>query len=270
VQRLAVRLGELRRAEGVCLFAELVDAGPGCRPRLALLVRDTAQDAWVYAAPAGGGPAALWQRLQEAREAGEAAAGVPPEAVVIGPALAVRLAQPSTGLGLPLAALLGQPEGAANPAAAPAGWAPVRPVGEGPPLALWSPDPAGFPAQAAQALAAFLARARPAAPELAFFSLAGLEPPLRAGASFDLAVSLLAAAALKTFALRLLGFHWSSAAYLYENFLAGASQVQVDAGRIEVSLPRSPLDIVMRMGGVDGRTCAPPWLGGCEVMLRLP
>ena len=115
----------------------------------------------------------------------------------------------------------------------------------------------------------FVARARPAGPDLAYFSLLGPEAPGPDDPDLDLACSLVAAAVLRSFARRLLGFHWSSADYLYRNFMVGAGAVLATGEQLEVRLPRPPLHVVLSMTGVDGKTFRAPWLGDRPVTLRL-
>ncbi len=115
----------------------------------------------------------------------------------------------------------------------------------------------------------FAAHLRPAGPDLAYFSLLGLEALPLENPDFDLACSLVAAAVLRSFARRLLGFHWNSAEYLYQNFLVGTGSVVPSTEEVEVRLPRPPLHLVLRMTGVDGKTLRAPWLGDRPVTLLL-
>ncbi len=113
-------------------------------------------------------------------------------------------------------------------------------------------------------IARFETRAKPAAGDLdAFPPLTALDPPL------DLAVTLFARAALRAFAARLIGFEWSSAAYLRERFLSGVSVVELTPGVIDVRLAESPLKIILQMAGVDGETLVLPWLPDTLIRLRL-
>ena len=93
-------------------------------------------------------------------------------------------------------------------------------------------------------------------------------PPLEL--RFDLAWALAARNVLKAFGARLLGFGSSSVPHLWENALAGLTLVRVRGDVVEVELPRVPLDVVLRLSGVDGRTYTVPWLPDLEIRLRLP
>jgi hypothetical protein len=84
------------------------------------------------------------------------------------------------------------------------------------------------------------------------------------------ACALVARTLLRELAARWQGFGRSSAAYLWSNLLAGTSVVRVQAGRIDVELPAVPLDVVLRMSGVDGLTYTVPWLEPTAVSLALP
>jgi hypothetical protein len=84
----------------------------------------------------------------------------------------------------------------------------------------------------------------------------------------DAACSMEAERVLRAFAGRLVGFGDSSAEFLNEQFLQGLSTVRARDGRIEVELPRVPLDVILRMAGVHGATYELPWAG--KVRLALP
>jgi len=108
----------------------------------------------------------------------------------------------------------------------------------------------------------WLRRARPLAEEMRSL--------MQTGSPVDLTVMLVARATLGAFSRRLLGFAWSSAAYLYRNCLAVAAHVVEDADETVVQLTRAPLDPVLRMAGVDGQRYAVPWLGERTIRLVLP
>ena len=71
---------------------------------------------------------------------------------------------------------------------------------------------------------------------------------------------MLAQGILRTFARHLLGFAWSSPAYIYDNFLIGDSQITLTADEIRVQLPPSPLHTVLRLTGWHDTRYAVPWL----------
>jgi hypothetical protein len=77
----------------------------------------------------------------------------------------------------------------------------------------------------------------------------------------DEAASLLASAAMRGLARRLVGFEASSLTYLAANFLAADGEIRNDKA-ITVSLARMPLGMVLKMAGVSGRPFAVPWLDG--------
>jgi hypothetical protein len=75
-----------------------------------------------------------------------------------------------------------------------------------------------------------------------------------------------AAAVLAVFARGLPGFEASSPGHLARNFLAGESHVRVAGDGVEVTLPRTPLEVVLRVAGWRDSTHPVPWLRG-ETML---
>jgi hypothetical protein len=119
-------------------------------------------------------------------------------------------------------------------------------------------------------LASYLARHRPAGAELAYFALTGLDPPLVADAAFDLGWSAAARAVSRAFARHLLGFRDSSPGYLWDNFLAGLGRVRSEPGHLDVQLPRSPLAMMLRLGGIAGLVYPVLGLAGVTVHLSLP
>jgi hypothetical protein len=90
------------------------------------------------------------------------------------------------------------------------------------------------------------------------FRTAGLLGSKRA----DAAWSRVAAAALRLLARRLPGFEESSAGHLGRNVLAGPSRLRVGDDGVEVTLPRTPLEVVLRVAGWGGSVHAIPWLPG--------
>ncbi len=113
-------------------------------------------------------------------------------------------------------------------------------------------------------IARFEARAKPAPIDLDYFpALTALDPLL------DCALTLYAHAALRAFAARLIGFEWSSAAYLRDRFFSGVSVVELTPGVIDLRLAESPLKIILQMAGIDGETLALAWLPDTLIRLRL-
>jgi hypothetical protein len=109
------------------------------------------------------------------------------------------------------------------------------------------------------AVARFFARRRPANVELGHYLVAGDDP----------SAALIARAAARGLAARLTGLAWSSAGHLRDNVLAGPATIR-DVGRqIEVELAPRPLDIILRLAGIDGCSFGVPWLDGRTVNLRL-
>jgi hypothetical protein len=109
------------------------------------------------------------------------------------------------------------------------------------------------------AVARFLARRKPADAELGHYLVAGDDP----------AAALVARAAVRGLAARLSGLAWSSAGHLRDNVLAGSATVRDVGPEIEVTLARRPLDIVLRLAGIDGCEFSVPWLAGRTVTVRL-
>jgi hypothetical protein len=256
--RLATRLAYLRKIGGRCLTADLHPGGD--LDRRVLLVRDIDYGTWVYATPVDRQD--VDRKLVQGLELAQAATGSPPEMLVVGPGL---------GAWSGAAALGGLAERVIwHATSPPPGLDQLRPVPEDPSQAmLWAveQDPVSEPLRAP--LAQFLARAQSAAAELEYFSLLDLSPRLIAGQHFDLTCTLMASAVMRSFAHRLMGFHWSSADYLYRSFLAGTSLVRVEPSRIDVRLPRAPLHVVLDIAGIHGRTYCVPWLDDCQVTLWL-
>jgi hypothetical protein len=85
--------------------------------------------------------------------------------------------------------------------------------------------------------------------------------------ALDLVSALLARAALKEFARRLMGLQASSPEHLCRNFLEGVGTIRTLPERIEVELPRSPLSLVLQLSGLSTQTYTVPWLEGREVCL---
>jgi hypothetical protein len=106
--------------------------------------------------------------------------------------------------------------------------------------------------------------------ECSFFSLSNIWPELQIVPAIDAVFSLVARAALKQFARKLPGFDSSSPEHLYQNFLAGISEIRWVDGRVEVRLPSSPLSVILRMTGLQEQRYTPAWLNGVEVWLLPP
>jgi hypothetical protein len=130
------------------------------------------------------------------------------------------------------------------------------------PLSVEAP---ALPNDLREQIAIFRERAGRLGEELDHFSLQELQHRAR----FDLVWTLVARAVLRTFARRLTGFAWSGPDFLFRNFLAGESTVRVSERAIEVELPEMPLQLVLRLAGVDGQTYRVPWLGERQVVLSL-
>jgi hypothetical protein len=100
----------------------------------------------------------------------------------------------------------------------------------------------------------FAATVRPAAPDLAHFSLIGANVPPGVDAETDLVGTLVARLALRAFAARLRGFSASSADYLYRNFLAVPGMMELSGTRVNLRLEPPPLHLVLRLAGCSETT----------------
>lgn len=223
------------RVDGACLAADLVSLPSGD----VLLLRDTARDVWLYAAPADEecGPA-LRRGLALATDA----ADIRPACVQAGDDLDRRL-------------------GGRTPEGIPSETTWLRPG---------SPAPVGVRAR----LAEYRDRVRPARDDLLYLSLAGLHPLNVPAGVADLALCLAARAVLRELAVRLMGFEWSSCAFLERNFLIGISTVrhgdgEVGGGEVWVDLARPPLHVILSLTGLGGQAYEVPWLNGTRVTVRL-
>ncbi|BCJ39861.1 hypothetical protein GCM10010168_27210 [Actinoplanes ianthinogenes] len=108
----------------------------------------------------------------------------------------------------------------------------------------------------------WLARARPAAPDVA-----ALSPP--GSGTDELPLLLEAHAVVRGFCAGLPGFDRSAVRYVQDTFLAGPGMVVSGPGSLDVFLPGGPLRIVLQLAGVDGRRYTLPWLPGTTVTLHL-
>jgi hypothetical protein len=78
----------------------------------------------------------------------------------------------------------------------------------------------------------------------------------------DLALALMARAAMQHLARRLLGFERAAMPYLVERFLPPGGAVLVNDASIVADLPRPPLHVVLTMAGLDSFTYSVPWHKG--------
>jgi len=243
-----VRLG---RVDGNILAAELIGRGKN----EVLLLRDIANDAWVYAARCGDLtiPDTIERGLQMVRQA----TGNSPACLLVEKNLEARLEVET------LAARFVR--------TIPAEQVRVlsRPSGDDELPSVWTAGAGNLPQQVKEMLGLYLSRRRPAAKELAYFSLTDREPAIVADEDFDLVWSLVARALMKEFAHRLMNFGWSSAEYLAQNFLEGSSTLVVESGRVDVRLARVPLHIMLRIAGLDEQSYTVPWLNDTQVTLSL-
>ncbi|MGP8175893.1 MAG: hypothetical protein ACLP7O_15295 [Terracidiphilus sp.] len=102
-----------------------------------------------------------------------------------------------------------------------------------------------------------------------YLSIGEVFPELAADSDADIIWSRIALAIVRQFARQLTGFAQSSPEYIFRNFLAGTSSVRRAADRIEVRLPQSPLEVVLRISGAY-RSYTLPWHPGVEIWLRAP
>jgi hypothetical protein len=118
----------------------------------------------------------------------------------------------------------------------------------------------------AAAVARYTKYARPVTADLAFLTLAGRPLPPGLDLALDQMGTLLARAVLRIFAARFRGFAWSSAEYLYQNFLSAAGWIRTgDEGEARLRCP--PLHVILRMAGAAGGTI--PLTGGERITLSL-
>lgn len=85
----------------------------------------------------------------------------------------------------------------------------------------------------------------------------------------ELAWGPVAATLVRKFARRLPGFGNSSPAHLDANIFRGRASIELSPGHVQVSLERRPLDILLRMGGLDGESYLLPWRDYATVTIRL-
>src|SRR5204863_8471371 len=95
------------------------------------------------------------------------------------------------------------------------------------------------------------------------------DPEYFGGEPIEKAWSSVAATLLRVFARRLPGFGNSSPAHLDANVFAGRTSLRLSPGIAEVSISPRPLDILLRMGGLDGESYRLPWRDDATVTIRL-
>lgn len=103
-----------------------------------------------------------------------------------------------------------------------------------------------------------------------YFSLAATWSDFELAPSLDCFCTLVSRAALRHLSRKLIGFESSSPDHLYQNFLAGLSEIRRTGERLEVHLPASPLSLILRMAGLQEQKFSPSWLKGMEVWLLPP
>jgi hypothetical protein len=134
----------------------------------------------------------------------------------------------------------------------------------GVPVRAWNSSEAAAWAAEGALLATCLERVRLPDEDLAYLSLVSL---LRGARHLDLALSLAARSVVRNFAWRLPGFAWSSADFLYTNFLDVVATVEPKAEAWLVRVGRPPLHIVLAMTGASQDNYHVSWLDGRRVQL---
>jgi hypothetical protein len=132
------------------------------------------------------------------------------------------------------------------------------------PVRAWNSSEAAAWAAEGALLATCLERVRLPDEDLAYLSLVSL---LRGARHLDLALSLAARSVVRNFAWRLPGFAWSSADFLYTNFLDVVATVEPKAEAWLVRVGRPPLHIVLAMTGASQDNYHVSWLDGRRVQL---
>jgi hypothetical protein len=236
VQNLALE----GRCEGRCLLAEMFSL-PFLRDEV-LLLRDLPQNQWVHLFESSG-DAKIEVALEKAVAMVSQATGNEPEIIMLSGRLSKFKDSEALASRADRIVVLDSPEAFS-----------------------WDALATEFGVRSEQ-----LSRAsRPALADLAFLSLANLWPEVEISAAIDLALSLVARAALKYFAQGLIGFESSGPEYLYQNFLSGVSTVRTTVDRIEVQIPSAPLFIILKMSGMQEQHYTLPWLKGKEICLLPP
>lgn len=90
----------------------------------------------------------------------------------------------------------------------------------------------------------------------------------RVAVDHDVATAI-AHQAMAAFASRLFGFAGSSEEFLYANFCEGRGAICETDDAIVVELPPVPLEVVLRLAGIDGRRFTVPWIPDRTIELRL-
>jgi hypothetical protein len=134
----------------------------------------------------------------------------------------------------------------------------------GVPVRAWNSSEAAAWAAEDSLLATCLERARTPEEDLAYLSLVSL---LRGARHLDWGLSLVARSVVRSFAWRLPGFAWSSADFLYTNFLDVTATIERQAEDWLVRVTRPPLHIVLAMTGAAQDTYYVSWLDGRKVRL---
>lgn len=103
-----------------------------------------------------------------------------------------------------------------------------------------------------------------------YYSLLRISPGFALHPGLDCTFTLIARAAMKSFARKLFGFAASSPEHLYRNFLAGLGEIRRREGHLEVRLPASPLSLILRMARLQEQRISPSWHKGTQVWLLPP
>jgi hypothetical protein len=140
----------------------------------------------------------------------------------------------------------------------------LPPTVAGIPVLAWKSAKALEHATDDSVLATYLARAHSLDEDLSYLNPTSL---LRGTRGCDLALSLIANAMLRSFAWRLPGFAWSSAEYLYMNFLDVTATIEPEGEHWSVRLTRPPLHVVMTMTGAASDSYRVSWLDKRRVQL---
>jgi hypothetical protein len=247
------------RTDGNYLAAELCTREKASDGREVLLLRDIASDAWVYAARCRSGAEAMLEALERGLETVRQATGSEPTCLFVENELAARLETET--LGRQRLRMIPDEKARAMLSAGQTGEEELPHI--------WTREALELPEHLIEMMTQYLSRRRPAAAELAYFSLMDSDPAIICDEGFDLVWSLVARALMKEFAARLMNFGWSSAEYLSRNFLEGMSTVQIESGRVAVSLARAPLHIMLRIAGMDEQSYTISWLNDTQVTLSL-
>jgi hypothetical protein len=126
---------------------------------------------------------------------------------------------------------------------------------------IWRP---GDPAHAGEPGATFARFYRSPQADVDYLRLPGVSDEV------NRALMPLAQAVLRNFARRLMGFGWSSPAYLHRNIFGSIGQVTHHAGRIDVALSEVPLSPMLRLTGLHRDEYPYPWDDSLRVRLLLP